>query len=266
MGSARENLAGLKRSIAALEGGRRPDGAGLFTLGFHALDEAIGGGLRRAVLHDLVATSLGDAPALTGFAAGLAQRVAETRSIVWARQDDVELEAGRLDPHGLAGFGLDPGGIVLVRAREPAGVLRAGAEAVRCGAVGAVLIELRGEPKALDLTATRRLSLAAARSGVTVFLVHVLARPGPNAASTRWHVAAAPSAPLEANAPGGPAFRVTLLRHRAGCPEQSWSVEWDRDGRRFREPAPPLSRPLVPVPRRGAPAPARVADALRRAG
>lgn len=270
MDAARERLAGLKRSIAALDGTAATrqverESHGLFALGLAELDGAIGGGLRRAALHDLVASGLPDAAALTGFAAGLAQRVAGARSIVWARQDYVELEAGRLDAHGLAEFGLDPGHLVLVRARDPTGVLRAGAEALRCPAVGAVLIELWGEPKALDLTATRRLALAAARSGVTVFLVHVLARSGPNAAATRWRVEAAPSEPLEANAPGQPAFQVTLLRHRAGLHEQSWMLEWDRDERRFRSPA-PLPRPVVSVPRRATPAPARAADALRRAG
>lgn len=270
MDAARERLSALRRSIAALaptapDKGVAREGHGLFALGLAELDGAIGGGLGRAALHDLVANGLPDAAALTGFAAGLAQRVAESRPIVWARQDYVELEAGRLDAHGLAEFGLDPDRLVLVRARDPTGVLRAGAEAVRCPAVGAVLIELWGEPKALDLTATRRLALAAARSGVTAFLVHVLARPGPNAATTRWRVEAAPSEPLEANAPGQPAFQVTLLRHRAGLPEQSWVLEWDRDGRRFRSSA-PLPRPVVPLPRRAAPAPARAADALRRAG
>ncbi len=270
MDVARERLSALRRSIAALvptgpDEGPARESHGLFALGLDELDGAIGGGLRRAALHDLVATGLPDAAALTGFAAGLAQRVAGTRPIVWARQDYVELEAGRLDAHGLAEFGLDPGRLVLVRARDPAGVLRAGAEALRCPAVGAVLVELWGEPKALDLTASRRLALAAARSGVTAFLVHVLARPGPNAATTRWRVEAAPSEPLEANAPGQPAFQVTLLRHRAGLPEQSWVLEWDRDGRRFRSPA-PLPRPVVSLPGRRAPAPAWGSDALRRAG
>jgi protein ImuA len=265
MGSGRETLATLKLKVAALEGRAGIERDDLFTLGFGDLDEAIGGGLRRGVLHDLVAPGLPDCAALTGFAAALARRAAGTRAIVWARQDYVEIEAGRLDPHGLSELGLDPGGIVMVRARDPTGVLRAGAEAVRCDALGAVLLELWGAPKALDLTATRRLALSAAQSGVTVFLVHVLPEPDANAATSRWRVQASPSGALEANAPGFPVFRTTLLRHRAGYPEQSWVVEWDRDGRQFRKPA-PLSRPVVSVPRAPAPAQAWPAAGLRRAG
>lgn len=265
MASGQEALAALRRKVAGLEGRQGIDRADLFTLGFGDVDEAIGGGLRRGVLHDLVAPGLPDCAALAGFAAALARRAAGGRAILWARQDYVELEAGRLDAHGLSELGLDPGGIVIVRARDPTGVLRAGAEAVRCDALGAVLIELWGAPKALDLTATRRLALSAGQSGVTVFLVHVLAEPDANAAASRWRVEASPSGALEANAPGYPVFRTTLLRHRAGYPEQSWVVEWDRDGRRFRKPA-PLSRPVVSVPRPAAPAQARPAALLRRAG
>ncbi len=57
------------------------------------------------------------------------------------------------------------------------GILRAGAEAARCPAVGAVLMEPWGEARPLDLTASRRLTLAADQSGVTVFLLRARPRP-----------------------------------------------------------------------------------------
>src|SRR3546814_20413203 len=55
----------------------------------------------------------------------------------------------------------------------------------------------------------------------------------PSAAHTRWQVAAAPSQPLEANAPGIPALDLTLLRQRGGAGGPHWCVEWERDARGF---------------------------------
>ena len=60
------------------------------------------------------------------------------------------------------------------------------------------------------------------------------ASPAPSAAQTRWQVRALPSRALAANAPGRPAFAVTLLRHRGGVVEREWRVEWDRDRKSFR--------------------------------
>jgi protein ImuA len=145
-----------------------------------------------------------------------------------------------------------------VRARDGEGVLRAGAEAARCAALSAVLIEPWGEPRPFDLTASRRLALAAEASGVPVLLLRVAAAEAPSAARTRWQVRALASRALEANAPGAPAFALRLLRQRGGAAEREWRVEWDRDRHCFAERslfdrsartdhAAPLSRPLVPL-------------------
>src|SRR3546814_3600473 len=68
----------------------------------------------------------------------------------------------------------------------------------------------------------------------------------PSAAQSRWEVQSLASAPLEANAPGGPAMEIELLRHRAGLAGRSWRVGWDRERLCFREPA--LPRAWVPFP------------------
>ena len=261
MDLAQDILAGLRQAL-----GIPKRGAGLepFGCGTPELDEPLGGGLARGALHEIHAEAPADAAAASGFAAALALRAAGERLIAWARQDFVDVETGQLYAPGLAELGLDPNRLILIRAPDAAGVLRAGAEALRCPALGAVLVELWGEPRALDLTATRRLALAAGRSGVTLFMIRIGARPLPSAAMTRWSVRAGESAPLEANAPGPPAFVAALLRHRAGLAARTWHVEWDRDGRAFK-PASPLSRPVVPVPA-GRPAPPRRAARLRRIG
>ena len=68
----------------------------------------------------------------------------------------------------------------------------------------------------LDLTASRRLALAAEQSGVTLLMLRLEAEPVPSAADTRWAVSAAPSQALEANAPGPPQLEIELLRRRVG--------------------------------------------------
>ena len=209
------------------------------------------------------------------------------RQILWVRQDVLDAETGRLHPPGLAELGLDPARILLVRARDAQDVLRAGAEAARCSALGAVLIEPWGEPRLFDLTASRRLALAAEASGVTTVLLRASARQDASAARTRWLVRALPSRALEANAPGDPAFSLRLLRDRGGLGEREWRVEWNRDRQSFHEraafqerpafheragsqgraqDAAPLSRPLVPFPADGPAAEGARGPGFRRAG
>ncbi|HEY8382443.1 MAG TPA: hypothetical protein VIL09_09860 [Microvirga sp.] len=247
MRSPRENLSGLRRTLARLGQGREQAAHGLFTCGAPVLDELLGGGLARGALHEVYAAATADAAAASGFAAGLALRAAGKRPIAWVRQDFVDVETGRLHAPGLVEFGLHPDRLILIQVPDAAGVLKAGAEALRCGALGAVLMEPWGSPKVLDLTATRRLALAAGQTSVTPFLIRLAAQPMASAAATRWSVRAGASAALEANAPGFPVFSATLLRHRAGLPPRTWLVEWDRDRCAFDDAA-PLSRRVVPVP------------------
>jgi len=226
------------------------------TLGEEAVDAALSGGLRLGALHEVYAASGGDAGAATGFALALAARAAQGRPILWARQDMLDAETGRIYAPGLTELGIAPGSIVLVRGRDAADVLKAGEDAARCGGLGAALIAPWGSPASLDLTASRRLVLAAGASGVTVTMLRIAAQPAPSAAETRWRIAAAPSQRLDADAPGLPAFDTTLLRQRGGAAGQSWFLEWNRDRQSFvaraDRHAAPLSRPVVSLPRHGA--------------
>lgn len=239
------SLEGLRKAVAALERGSSRPGAALFGFGLPALDATLGGGLASGALHEVYARRAQDAVAASGFALGLALRASNERSIVWARQDFVDDETGGPYGDGLAAFGLEPERLLLVRTRDPTGALRAAAEAARCPAIGAALVEIWGEPKVLDLKASRRLALAAGKSGVALVLIRLGASPAPSAAASRWSVSAAASTPLEANAPGRPAFDVALLRHRAGLGPRTWRLEWDRDRACFE--FAPLSRCVVPA-------------------
>jgi protein ImuA len=248
-------LEALRWKIAQLERGSTPVASDRFSLGLSSLDEALSGGLLRGGLHEIFAATTRDEPSASGFAIMLALRASGKRPIVWVRQDFASIEAGEIYAPGLNELGLSPDRVILVRARDGPAVLRAGEEAARCGPLGAVLIEPWGAPKALDLAASRRLALAAAQSGVSLFLVRAGASPSPSAATTRWQVASAPSIELEANAPGHPAFALTLLRCRAGISGRSWIVEWDRDNRTFKDIAPQrleeMAGGMVPLPAGG---------------
>lgn len=259
-------LAALRARLAAVSG--PPPAGGRVRLGAESLDAALGGGMARAALHEAYAARPGDHGAVLGFAAGLARRAAAGRLTLWVRPETLEAEAGRLYAPGLAALGLDPDRVALIRPRDAAGALRAAGEAARCRGLGAALIEIAGAPRALDLTATRRLALAAQSAGVFTLLIRIAAEPAPSAAETRWRVEGAASHALAGNAPGDPAFSLALLRHRAGPAGRVWRLEWRRDQDRFLEragpEAPPVPRPVAALP---GDRPARPgAGARRRAG
>lgn len=220
-------------------------------LGCEEIDAALEGGLAAGLLHETVTAGSSDAPAAAGFAAALAQRAGKA-PLVWVRQRHAGGEAGGLYAPGLAELGLDPARLTLVTARHPRDLLAAGLEAVRCSALGAVVLETWGQSPLLDLTATRRLMLAAEASAVTTILIRVGAEAGRSVAFTRWQVGAAPSRALPAGAPGLATFDITLLRNRAGPSGQRWRVEWDHGQQRFR-PAAPVPRRVVSLPQRRSP-------------
>jgi protein ImuA len=250
-----ETIAALKERLAALA--PSAPSRGMFLLGEKGVDAWLGGGLARGALHEILAAREADMAAAAGLAATFALRAGApadasrpVRHIAWVRQAFAETETGALHAPGLMELGIDPDALFLVRARGAVQALRAGHEAARCTALGCVVIEVWKNPKALDFTATRRLSLSAAKSGVTVFLLRRGPPPRASAALTRWSVATAPSAALEADAPGHPAFALELVRHRAGIPGRVFRLEWDRDDHVFRSPR-PLSGAVVSFPADG---------------
>ena len=219
----------LRRQFACLDWSANPDRVKRFATGSPTLDAGLGGGFAHGALHEIFAEGMAHEPAAAAFAIALALRASDERPIVWVRQDFVGLEIGEIYAPGLTELGLSPDRLILVRARDGPSVLRAGEEAARCPPLGAVLIEPWGNPKTLNLVATRRLALAAARSNLPVFMVRAGGVPTPSAAATRWRISAAPSLAFEAEAPGHPCFVAELLRDRAGAAGRSWTVEWNRD-------------------------------------
>ncbi|NJS13665.1 MAG: hypothetical protein HC788_02420 [Sphingopyxis sp.] len=217
--------------------------------GVATLDNAIGGGFALGRIHEVFSGCPEDAAASAGFALALAVRSAEDgKAIIWLRSRRAARAAGVIHAAGWVELGGAPEACLFVLAQDAKALLRAGLDALRCGGLGAVVIESHGAMPELDLTASRRLSFAAEKSGVPLLLLRADAQPVPSAAETRWQVAAAPSQALPGKAPGAPCFDIELLRCRSRPAGQRWRLEWDRDGKLFRDTA--VSGAVVPVPLR----------------
>ncbi|WP_415641475.1 ImuA family protein [Sphingomonas antarctica] len=217
--------------------------------------DRIAASLVKAALHEFAADD--DQTASASAFALLANPT--PKPILWVRDDRAQRQCGRVYGPGLVDLGIDPTQLILVTTPDAKSMLKASVDGLRCGSLGLVLIELWGRSPALDLTATRRLTLAAERSGVKALLVRANAVPEPSAAWTRWRIGSAPSAPFPADAPGHACFQIELLRDRAGRPGFATQLEWNRDDRQFRDPY--LSGAVAALPVDRAPDPG-----WRRAG
>lgn len=226
------------------------------------LDAVLGGGLRRAALHELRTEESRNAAAMTGFAVALLARLGteDARPLLWIVEKTVSLETGLPYGGGLRTFGLDPARLIVVRVTRPLDALWVFEEGLRCAGLAAVVAELRGNPRQLDLTASRRLALRAAESGVTGLLLRPSAHGEPGAASTRWRISPLPSAPDPefTDSIGLPAWRLALERNRHGI-TGVFDVEWNHEQRSFAPAgtAPAHPRPLAALPVDGPPPPPR---------
>jgi len=225
-GEAR-TLDDLRRTIARMQTPAVAlDAPGDILLGVVDVDCALGGGLARGALHEIAACGESHIAAATGFALGLA---AQSQAIVWVAEDMALLESGAPYGPGLDLFGLKPERLLTVAGGKTGDVLWAMEEALRCRAVGAVIGEVRSTARAIDLVATRRLSLAAAAHGATALLLRTEPGTEASAAATRWVVEAASFSHAafgrSANGIGPPRFALALTRNRRG-PLGTWMLEW----------------------------------------
>ena len=234
-----------------------------------ALDRLLRGGLERGALHEVVAASPGDAAAASGFALALAARFAaqpgqrrkKGKPIVWILEDAARAEAGLPYAPGLDAHGIAAEQLVVVSTASGPDSLWAMEEALKSKAVGAVVVDL-WRTKSYDLVASRRLVLAAQKSGTPGVLVPAgatgSARVISSAAQTRFEIRAAPSSGSTSRAspsaglplPGRAAWSVRLARIRAGPGleagfdwEKVWPLVWDHEEAWFCDalPVPPLA-------------------------
>lgn len=212
------NLARLRRDIQALEQTHGSSAQAVPT-GVPDVDRHLpGGGLPPSAVHEIRATGPFDQGATLGFAAQLAAAfmAGNTQTALWCRP--------RPRGHGLALYGrglrtqapeLTPDRLILVHTTRETETLWVLEEALRSGALGVVL----GELKAPGSLALRRLQLAAETGGVPGLLItpaQVSERSMPT--YSRWRVGAEP---------GG--WTVALERYRGAAPKR-WHLALSQRG------------------------------------
>ncbi|MXP32224.1 hypothetical protein GRI94_10385 [Erythrobacter jejuensis] len=121
--------------------------------------------------------------------------------------------------------------VIHVMANKPKDALFALEEGLRCRDLACVIGELAGNPKPLDFTASRRLSLTAEKHGVPLWLVRHDAGRDLSSARLRWEAHSAVSAKPDWNgqAPGVPGWQAELFRARSHAPGK-WTMHDDGTG------------------------------------
>jgi protein ImuA len=176
-------------------------------------------------LSELFAASPRDA----GWAGFLLAQTDYEKPLLWVQDRMAILESGRIYPPGLWPRGESPE-LIHVEARDAKLALWAMEEGLRCSGLSGVIGELWGDPAALDFTATRRLAVAAERSGVPCWLVRLAGTANLSGARMRWRIASSPSIvnPLDPRAPGSSAWDAELFRARGHQPGR-WSIAHEAD-------------------------------------
>lgn len=210
-------ISDLRDRIASMEGGSARK-VGCLGFGVPEIDAVLpGGGLAYGAVHEFAGggpgTVDGAAPAL--FVAGIAART--TGPILWClTRPDLFFPA-------LAQAGLHPDRVIVAEADREEDILATMEEGLGYGGLGAVV----GELVRLPMTASRRLHLAAERTGTIALVVRRWRRQTeasdfgqPTAAMSRWRVSVLPSEELPVPGVGRPRWLLELMRVKAGeCAE-----------------------------------------------
>lgn len=224
-----QRIAALRDSIADIE--RKPALAEARTMveknaqGFPVL----AGGL----LQEVFTAERRNAGAVLGFALAQARGlITEQRlAVIYLQLADEAQKLGMPYGPGLVSFGFDPEALILVRPANMAELLWAVEEAIACRAVAAVVADIGGHSKLLDFTASRRLSMRAASTGGSIFMLRYGEDREASAAHLRWCLSPAPSAQrrYDAKAPGPLRWRAQLERGTL-IKQTEWLLGWTENG------------------------------------
>ena len=211
--------------------------------GVERLDAALSGGLPKAALTEIHGLETRNAGAVAGFVLSLVSLIlrGQRLPVLWIGTSEIFREAGFPYARGLQGmFGIAPEQLLFSEAAKLTDALWVAEEAAKMTALAAIILEIRGSPQRLDLTATRRLHARAQSAGRPVFLLRQAGEAEPTAAPVRLIVSAAAAAsrrtiagPL-AGSIGRSAFTVSIGKSRSALPGQ-FTLEWNPDEHSFEE-------------------------------
>ena len=233
-----DRIAALRQFLAQAEHATRSAGAAresaALPLDLPALrDHLPAGGLACGCLHEMAPATASDTAAAFGFVTTLAGAALAARPgpavLVVSRRG----LAGHGMPygHGLRRLGLDVSRLIVVDTKNETDALQALEESLHAEAGLAAVVGALG--RSPDLTASRRLSLAASSSGSLLLLLRPAQAAGASAAATRWRIAALPASRDAHGSFARWRWAVTLERCRNGRPGH-WTIEWDHAAHRLR--------------------------------
>ena len=211
-------IAALQRDILKLEGFKSSSSNGV-DLGLGSIAEAFpNGSFPLGAVHEFLSGQPEDAAATCGFMSGVLSHLMGTSgTAIWISS------ARTLFPPALKTFGIQPDRFVFIDLKMEKDILWVMEEALKCGALTAVI----GETREISFNASRRLQLAVEESKVTGFIL----RHGPRKVNTttcvsRWKITSIPSA-VSDDLPGigFPQWKIELLRIRNGK-TGSWKLKW----------------------------------------
>ena len=186
---------------------------------FASASNASGAGLALALARDALEVA--------GRGADPLAEADDRRQVLWVQDARAVRLGGRPYIHGLPSDLRER--VIHVEAVKPEDALFALEEGLKCRDLACVIGEIAGNPRALDFTASRRLSLAAEKHGVALWLVRLEAEADLSSARMRWRAQPAASTPprWNADAPGTPAWQAELFRARSHAPGQ-WTLSHDK--------------------------------------
>lgn len=207
----------LRERIAHLEGSASRK-AIVLPFEVREIDERLpGGGLGYGAIHEVAGGGAGtvDGAAAALFTAGIAAR--SKGKVLWC------LTRPDLFAPAISQAGLHPDRVIYCEGDKEEDVLASMEEGLAFGGFGAVV----GELVRLPMTASRRLHLAAEKTGSMGLVVRRWRRQNeasdfgnPTASTTRWRISVLPSEPLPVAGVGRARWLAELMRVKAGeCAE-----------------------------------------------
>jgi protein ImuA len=169
-------------------------------------------------VHEFLSACKEDAAATNGFISGLLGSLLGNSGIaLWISSSRTVF------PPSLKLYGIEPDRFIFIDLRNERDVLWAIDEAMKCGALTAVV----GEVRDLSFTESRRLQLATEQSKVTGFILRTrMNNLTTSACVSRWKISSLSSDAIdELPGIGFPKWKVELLRIRNGR-TGTWELQW----------------------------------------